>query len=427
MKTVLDKLVHENQKGFIAGRYIGENTRLLYDMLHYLEGNNIPGLLMLIDFEKAFDSVSWEFIFNVLNFFNFGDYFIGWIRTMFNDIKLCVIQNGFFTDFFNIGRGCRQGDPIAPYLFILCAEILGIMIRNSKLVKGISIKNKEYLISQYADDTAILLDGTESSVRNTLSLIFQFSKFSGLRPNYDKTKCIWIGSKRFSTEKWCKEYNLSWTSEPFTVLGITFSLHLEEIIELNYRHKIEEMKKLVNSWSKRKLTTLGRITVVKSILISKITHLFISLPNPSNNVLNELETLFFNYIWDSKTDRISRKSIIQDYHDGGLRMINVKSFIKSLKLTWIRRLLLYDSSWNKLFFDIMPDIFKHFTEFGSSFIKKMVSKTNNPFWKDVFISLNDYMNVQPDEFILSPLWFNDLIQIEKKSVFLNTGLIEESE
>lgn len=78
------------------------------------------------------------------------------------------------------------------------------MIRNSKNVKGILIKNREYLIFQYTDDTVILLDGTESSVRNTLSLILQFSKFSGLRPNYDKTKCIWIGSKRFSTEKLCK-------------------------------------------------------------------------------------------------------------------------------------------------------------------------------------------------------------------------------
>lgn len=149
---------------------------------------------------------------------------------------------------------------------------------------------------------------------------------------------------------------MSWTNELFTVLGITFSLHLKEIIDLNFRHKTEEIWKLISSWSKRKLTTLGSITVVKSILVSKITHLFISLPNPSNNILNELDTLFFNYIWYSKTDRISRKSIIQDYHNGGLRMIHVKTFIKSLKLTWIRRLLLSDSGWNKLIFDIMPDI-----------------------------------------------------------------------
>lgn len=114
MKAVLDKLVHENQKGFIAGRYIGENTRLLYVMLQYLEENNMPGLLMLIDFEKAFDSVSWEFIFNVLNYFNFGKYFIGWIKTMFNDIKLCFIQNGSFQIFFILVEAVDKGTQYPP-------------------------------------------------------------------------------------------------------------------------------------------------------------------------------------------------------------------------------------------------------------------------------------------------------------------------
>ena len=69
LKTVLDTLIHENQKGFLAGRFIGENTRLLYDIMHLAETHNITGLVLLLDFEKAFDSVSWKFIFEVLNFF----------------------------------------------------------------------------------------------------------------------------------------------------------------------------------------------------------------------------------------------------------------------------------------------------------------------------------------------------------------------
>ena len=62
IKTVLDKLISTDQTGFIKGRYIGENTRLVYDLLQFTEENNIPGLLLLIDFEKAFDSLSWSFI-----------------------------------------------------------------------------------------------------------------------------------------------------------------------------------------------------------------------------------------------------------------------------------------------------------------------------------------------------------------------------
>ena len=62
IKSILPKIIHENQKGFLAGRYIGENTRLMYDIIHECNSTNIPGLILLIDFEKAFDSVSWKFI-----------------------------------------------------------------------------------------------------------------------------------------------------------------------------------------------------------------------------------------------------------------------------------------------------------------------------------------------------------------------------
>ena len=69
LKAVLEKLIHENQKGFLSGRYIGENIRLVYDILSYTEQHNKPVILLLIDFEKAFDSLSWRFVFNVINFF----------------------------------------------------------------------------------------------------------------------------------------------------------------------------------------------------------------------------------------------------------------------------------------------------------------------------------------------------------------------
>ena len=72
IKQVLDKLISTDQTGFIEGRFIGKNSRLVYDLLQFTEEKHIPGLLLLIDFEKAFDSVSWSFINKVLKFFNFG-------------------------------------------------------------------------------------------------------------------------------------------------------------------------------------------------------------------------------------------------------------------------------------------------------------------------------------------------------------------
>ena len=69
IKSVLAKLISEDQSGFITGRFIGDNIRLIYDLLFYTEKFNTPGMLLLVDFAAAFDSVSWEFMLDVMRFF----------------------------------------------------------------------------------------------------------------------------------------------------------------------------------------------------------------------------------------------------------------------------------------------------------------------------------------------------------------------
>ena len=181
LKKVLDKLVSKSQTGFISGQYIGENVRLVYDLLHYTEKENIPGLIMLVNFEKAFDSVSWSFIYQVLEYLNFGSNFKKWIKLFNTNIITSVNQCGFLSEFFPIERGCRQGDPISPYLFILCAQILYLMIMDGKKIKGITVSQKEIKITQFADNTTIILDGTEDSLQATLNVLEIFGSISGLK------------------------------------------------------------------------------------------------------------------------------------------------------------------------------------------------------------------------------------------------------
>ena len=226
------------------------------------------------DFEKAFDSISWKFMLNTLTFFGFGNYFRRWIELLYRKSKLCVIQNGIFSEFFVIGRGCRQGDPISPYLFNLCVEILGILIRQNKSIKGIYIGGKEFCLLQYADDTCIFLDGSDKSLKSALDLLFQFSKYSGLKPNIEKTQAIWIGDRIGSRDVLCPQYNLNWSNSPFTTLGITFTPDLSNLDELNFIPKIDKIERDITQWSMRNLTSLGKITVVKTILLPKITNLF---------------------------------------------------------------------------------------------------------------------------------------------------------
>ena len=93
--------------------------------------------------------------------------------------------------------GCKQGDPISPYIFILCAEILAILLRKNEKIKGIKIGNLEFLLAQYADDTTEMLDGSESSLNETLKDLEFFRNISGLKVNFPKTQVIWIRSKKY--------------------------------------------------------------------------------------------------------------------------------------------------------------------------------------------------------------------------------------
>ena len=131
-------LVHPNQVAYVKGRFIGEGIRVIEESMNYTKQNNINAYAIAIDFEKAFDSVSWEYLWEALNAFNIPKEFIDAIKMLYNDIESCVVNNGKSTQYFKIKRGVRQGDPIAAYLFTLAIELLAINIRNNKDIKGLS-------------------------------------------------------------------------------------------------------------------------------------------------------------------------------------------------------------------------------------------------------------------------------------------------
>ena len=426
IKSVLPYLISDTQTGFLSGRYIGENTRLLYDIMNYTEIHNIPGQVMLIDFEKAFDSVAWSFIFKVLNFFGFHSYIIEWIDILHLDIKATVLQNGFMSDHINIYRGCRQGDPVAPYIFLLCAEILSILIKNNKQIKGIVIDNKQFTISQYADDTTLFLDGSQKSLFEALNCLDQFAKISGLYINSAKTKIIWIGSKKFSKEVFHHDkWKLEWGITKFNSLGIDFSVNLQEITLINYKKQTSKVKNLLQHWSHRILTPKGRITVLKSLIIPILNHLFISLPNPQECVINSLRTEFFNFIWGSKVDRIKRDVLLQEKGKGGLEMVDLHKFIFSLKCSWIRRLILNNNPWNHILnATYNKDIAKCIVDFGDEYLEKLIKENKNKFWTDVFCALKQHTNYlhssisSTNEFHKMLLFFNSNIRINRQSVYI---------
>ena len=419
LKRVLPTIIHESQFGFLAGRQMSTAIRNIYDTLLFSEKHQIPGLMLSIDMEKAFDSVAWPFLFNALEYFNFGPDFIQWIKTLYNNISSCVAVNGQYTDWFPIQRGVRQGDPSSPYLYLICAEVLSLMIRNNRSIKGINLKEKENLLVQFADDTTLCLDGTQESFTAAINTITKFARMSGLKVNQQKTQCIFIGSLKNSNNRYMRDENFVWNPGTWKILGILFSTDTDSIVEKNYENKLHDIKTTLNKWKKRKLTPFGKITVMKSLAISKITHLFVSLPDPKREFLDSLETELFRFLWDYKPNKIKKTILYKDYEKGGLKMCNIKNFLSTLKISMYRKLK-NDAILRNFTLNLYPQLENVF-RFGSEYCKLSAKEIDNPYWADVLTHLKKmFERCKPEsieELLAEPIFFNCSIVRDHKYIY----------
>ena len=136
LEKVLALLINPDQTGFIKGRYIGQNIRLINDILEQTKLQNIPGILLQLDFRKAFDTIEWEFVQRTIALFNFGESIQRWISIFYSNTESAVLNDGFCTNYFQLSRGVRQGKcPLSPYLFVLAVELLVCKIRQNKEIE----------------------------------------------------------------------------------------------------------------------------------------------------------------------------------------------------------------------------------------------------------------------------------------------------
>ena len=233
LKTTLDSIIRNDQKGFLQDRFIRENIRLIHDIMTECETQNLQGILILVDFEKAFDTLDWKFIEKVFELSNIGEKILTWIKILQKGSKSLVTQNGFLSDPIMLGRGCRQGNPVSPYIFVICAEILGIAIRENQRIEGITIYGHEHKISQYADDTTLVIKNDKSNLNRVLDTLKFFHSVSGLKVNIEKTKVVQLGVRGDGRMLNLEKEKLELTEE-FVLLGISFNIReLSKITDNN--------------------------------------------------------------------------------------------------------------------------------------------------------------------------------------------------
>ena len=356
-RKVLPLIIGLDQKGFVDGRYMGEVTRTLYDTVQDAFCNNKKGIILSVDFEKAFDSVSFSFMEKVIELAGFGPRLRKWIHILLSGFKSHINHAGNLLKLIELGRGARQGDPIASILFVLAIEVLLVAIRANNRILPYRFHcnfRQEAITSKseaYADDLNLTLPRSESSMRAAVSMLEGFQEISGLKINKDKTQVLKIGRNPENDQDLCPDLGLKYVNR-LKILGIYLAANPVDMEE-NFDEKIEEIEALLRRWSFRNMTVFGRIFLVKSLALSKLTHVVQVIPNPPLEKIKHLQKLVNSFIWTgSHCSKVVVRGEIseQPMERGGLAIPNISSFWKSLKVVWVNRLIQSsdDSKWRRV-------------------------------------------------------------------------------
>ena len=183
MKVVLDRLIHNDQQAFIQSRYLGNSVLDLYSMgAHALEEDE-DYLVLSLDIEKAFDSISWTFLYDLLLSYGFPAEFVAWLKVFHNGKELRIFNNGHSSAPIRVSNGLSQGCSLSPLCFIVCMESLAASVRNNDKIPGLQIGVKEKKIGLVADDTLLVFKRDVEVVREVEATLAAFEQVSGLKVN----------------------------------------------------------------------------------------------------------------------------------------------------------------------------------------------------------------------------------------------------
>lgn len=338
LHKVLNKLISSDQSGYIKGRFIGNNIRLISDTIEFCEVNAKDAVLLFLDFKKAFDSVEWVFIEKTLTKFNFGPQFKNWIKTMYTNANAKIKNNGWISSPYRLERGIRQGCPVSALLFILVVEILAQRIRNDTEVKGINIYGKNIKINQYADDTVIFLKNS-SNIEAVLKHTDRFGKLAGPVLNSSKTEALSFRAQR----KICAYKDIKWIKESTKCLGVYFGPDRDICLQKNWQDKVDKIRDMLSQIKCRKLSLFQRVEAIKVSIIPKLIYPATMMHTPPE-ILQNVNNIVWNFIWQGR-DKIKRKTACRPIIEGGLGMLDINQQFQAIKAAWIPKIINSTDNW----------------------------------------------------------------------------------
>ncbi|GKV25846.1 hypothetical protein SLEP1_g35229 [Rubroshorea leprosula] len=277
LKKCLPLFISNNQCAFVEGRLMVENILLAQEIVkHYHKPNMKPRCALKIDLMKAFDSVSWKFLLIALEALGFPIIFITWIRACITSPMFSVALNGNLEGYFPGKKGIRQGDPLSPYLFVICMEVLSRLLNKAAQEGNLpyhpNCKKTSLTHLCFVDDLLIFTDGSSRAVGELDSILKQFYLVTGLKVNYQKSEIFCCGM-------------------PNQVI--------RELTE-TYGFKVGTLPVRINSWSSKYLSFAGRLQLISSVL-QGITNFWCSVFILPKRVITAVEAKCSAFLWKGKS------------------------------------------------------------------------------------------------------------------------------
>ncbi|XP_024626821.1 uncharacterized protein [Medicago truncatula] len=355
LRMVVGSVVSASQSAFIKGRQILDGILIANEVVDDAKCNDKELLMFKVDFEKAYDSVDWGYLDEVMIKMNFPTKWRCWIMECVTTATASVLVNGCSTDEFHFERGLRQGDPLSPFLFLLAAEGLDVMmsavVSNGLFTPYTVGTQVSVSVShlQFADDTLLIGVKSWANVRAMKAVLLLFEAVSGLKVNFHKSMLFGVNIN----ESWLHEAAVVMHCRhgrlPFLYLGLPIG---GDPRKLQFWHPVvERIRRRLSGWKSKNLSLGGRLVLLKSVL-SSIPVYFLSFFKAPSGIISTLDSIFINFFLGGGEDSrriswIKWDNICLNKENGSLGVKRLREFNISLSGKWVWRVLEdRESLWN---------------------------------------------------------------------------------
>ena len=296
-----------------------------------------------MDIAKAFDTLSWIFLFSCLESLGLPPHFVKLLKACICKTSFMVGYNGTVNGYFKGSRGLRQGDPLSPYLFVISMNCLSFMLNSAAAQEKIkyhsNCKSMKMTHLSFADDLLIFIDGSLHSVQQVLQVLKEFEKRSGLAISMQKTSFYASGMTDQEVDTIQASTGMICGTLPVRYLGVP--LNSRKLNLVTCEPLIHQIKKKFSSWSVKSLSFAGRLLIIKTV-IAGITTFWCSafiLPKACIARINSLCSVFLwrGDIDSHNTARVAWETVVLTTQQGGLGVKDLHTWNKAccLKLVWL--------------------------------------------------------------------------------------------